>query len=779
MSDLNSDERPQKRPRLENDQDSVPATKLADTFVTDDEIAKELQVGITTYVDPSKSVFRGVLKKRYTDFLVNEILPDGTVLHLRNTTVARSGGGAPSSTTESSSTVQANSHDESSQGPAKSDAASAQNEKPIEQESRTDEAPVQGEKPIERDSQSNEVVKNAVQEIKQEVTEDDRAKLVNYFNEEAVVELMSLYESIVQSPDKKPKDHPTVRTEFTSDRSVRSQIHQDIRRIFNRKIDSSTDKDGILVLTAAAATTNRGRDGRQSNQKKDGRPGKLGWLDRGGEYVHFTLYKENKDTLEVISFMTKQLRTTNKTFQFAGTKDRRAVTVQRVSAYRVDADRLSSLNRSLRYSAVGDFQYQKEGLELGDLSGNEFIITLRDCSVIGSDAGSAEEQASAAQAQLSHALRQLREKGFLNYYGLQRFGTFAQRTDVVGVKILQGDFKGACEAILDFSPTALQGPESLPAGVLVGQDDRARALGIDSWQRTGKVGAALDSIPRKFSAETALIRHLGRNSKDYMGALLSIQRNLRLMYVHAYQSLIWNLAVGERWKLFGGNVVGGDLVLVHEHKDKQAPTEPEQSVDADGEVIIQPSGEDRASDPNDVFERAKPLTAEEAASGKYTIFDVVLPLPGFDVVYPANASGEWYKTFMASEAGGALDPHNMRRKQRDFSLSGSYRKIMARIGEEFDVKVHQYADDDAQFVETDMDRLKSNNAANGENRATGEAVVKNDKGEVGNGDGDSRPTKLASVLKFQLGSSQYATIALRELSKGGVQAYKAEFTGGR
>ncbi|KAL6252927.1 multisubstrate pseudouridine synthase 7 [Rhinocladiella similis] len=757
MSESNTTERPQKRLRLENDQDAslsqkdqheVPVTKLADTLLAD-EIAKELQVGITTYVDSSKSVFRGVLKKRYTDFLVNEILPDGTVLHLQKT-AAR-----PDRASTASSSAQANSH-EPSQGPAKSEAASVQDEKPAEQE-----------------SQSKETVTNDVQETKQEVTEDDRAKLVNYFNEEAVVELLSLYKSIVQSPDKKPKDHPTVRTEFTSDRSVRSQIHQDIRRIFGRKIDSSTDKDGILVLTAAA-TSNRGRDGRQANQKKDGRPGKLGWLDRGGEYVHFTLYKENKDTLEVISFMTKQLRTTNKTFQFAGTKDRRAVTVQRVSAYRVDADRLASLNRCLRYSAVGDFQYQKQGLELGDLSGNEFVITLRDCGVIDSGAESLEEKLSMAQAHLSRALRHLREKGFLNYYGLQRFGTFAQRTDVVGVKILQGDFQGACEAILDFSPTALQDPESLPAGVLVGQDDRARASGIDLWQKTGRVGAALDSIPRKFSAEIALIRHLGKNSKDYIGALLSIQRNLRLMYVHAYQSLIWNLAVGERWKSFGGNVVEGDLVLVHEHKEKEAQKEPEQAVDADGEVIIQPSGEDRASDPNDVFERAKALTAEEAASGRYTIFDVVLPLPGFDVVYPANASGEWYKTFMASEAGGGIDPHNMRRKQRDFSLSGSYRKIMARIGEDFDVTVHQYSDDDAQFVETDMDRLKSKNA-DSENSATGK-VVRDTGDERG---GDSRPSKVAAVLKFQLGSSQYATVALRELSKGGIQAYKAEFTGGR
>jgi tRNA pseudouridine13 synthase len=40
--------------------------------------------------------------------------------------------------------------------------------------------------------------------------------------------------------------------------------------------------------------------------------------------------------------------------------------------------------------------------------------------------------------------------------------------------------------------------------------------------------------------------------------------------------------------------------------------------------------------------------------------------------------------------------------------------------------------------------------------------------------------KLAVVIKLQLASSQYATMALRELmNAGGVKAYKPEFMGGR
>lgn len=44
--------------------------------------------------------------------------------------------------------------------------------------------------------------------------------------------------------------------------------------------------------------------------------------------------------------------------------------------------------------------------------------------------------------------------------------------------------------------------------------------------------------------------------------LLQIPKNLRMMYVHAYQSYVWNRAVSARIELFGcREVVEGDLVF--------------------------------------------------------------------------------------------------------------------------------------------------------------------------------------------------------------------------
>jgi tRNA pseudouridine13 synthase len=50
-------------------------------------LEREVRAGITEYVCPDNLGFTGVLKQRYTDFLVNEIGLDGQVLHLKSTEV--------------------------------------------------------------------------------------------------------------------------------------------------------------------------------------------------------------------------------------------------------------------------------------------------------------------------------------------------------------------------------------------------------------------------------------------------------------------------------------------------------------------------------------------------------------------------------------------------------------------------------------------------------------------------------------------------------------------
>jgi len=567
----------------------------------------------------------------------------------------------------------------------------------------------------------------------------------------------------------------------------------------------------------------RGNDGRRTQAPR----GKPRWEDLGGEYLHFSLYKENKDTMESISWLAKQLHIAPKSFDFAGTKDRRAVTVQRVCVKRIFIKQIIEAGKRLRSAYVGNFSYQPQRLQLGELTGNEFVITLRDCNFHYPEDVDNRTLVEGAKLIVGDAIRNLVENGFLNYYGLQRFGTFSTRTDAVGVAMLQGNFQGAVNAILQYNPVLLETIAEPALGAdKMSMEDIARARAISSFQTTGNAFPALDILPKKFSAEASIIRHLGNahQSNDNLGALKSIQRNLRLMYVHAYQSFIWNMAASERWKRFGHRVVAGDLVLINEHKEDVDSRIKEEEVDADGEVIIHPAEDDRTSNIEDSFVRARALSDKEAEGGTYTIFDVVLPTPGFDIIYPPNDIGLFYHDFMASEQGGCLDPYDMRRQEKDMSLSGSYRKVLSRPGKDINFEVKTYENDEEQFVDTDMDRYYKDHPEQDnrqqrqrqvnklqnpvhkasdpvddsptgikqevDGRQTDEASEKRshvstdtDKSGGVRLDWNGQPKddkKIAVILKLQLGAGQYATMALRELMKlGGVQTYKADFSGGR
>ena len=586
-------------------------------------------------------------------------------------------------------------------------------------------------------------------------------------------------------------------------------MHQYIRRAFDSKLQTETDDDGIITITAAStqagwhanrarAPVRRAHDGQQ-------RPARIDWDDLGGPHLHFSLYKENKDTMEVIHRLSRALRVNIRTLQFAGTKDRRAVTTQRVSVFKVRAEKLASCNSDLRGAKVGDFEYKRQGLVLGELAGNEFVITLRDCKVLDVSGNAVENLCSETTMQalntvISLGVRRLQEQGFINYFGLQRFGSFSTRTDTIGLKMLQGDMQGAVDEILAYSEDLLSENRDTSRD-RIAADDRARAEAIHLFRTTGAAAEALSILPHKYSGEANIIQHLGHASEqrrgDHQGALNCIPKNLRSMYGHAYQSLVWNVMAGQRWKLYGGQVVEGDLVLVNEHEDKQISSaelaEPlKEEVDEGGEPIVLPSAEDGAgAHAQEDYERARALTQEEANSGKYTIYDIVLPTPGYDVLYPSNAMADHYRTFMASERGGRLDPHNMRRQWKAINMSGSYRKFIARpLGEDpMKFEVRAYTKNDEQMVETDLEKLQKpgkiwkakfdelEESFAAEDR--GVEKVDKDKELPPHVDNDS-DKKIAAIIRFQLGTSQYATMALRELmGPTGVIAFKPDFSGGR
>lgn len=111
-------------------------------------------------------------------------------------------------------------------------------------------------------------------------------------------------------------------------------------------------------------------------------------------YIHFTMQKTNRDTQDALGHLSRLLHVNVKDLSVAGTKDKRGVTVQRVSLNRhnkmvEDIWRLGNniggrrtleeamSQRGERGIRIADFNYRKASLELGMLKGNAFLITLR------------------------------------------------------------------------------------------------------------------------------------------------------------------------------------------------------------------------------------------------------------------------------------------------------------------------------------------------------------------------------------------------------------------
>jgi len=148
------------------------------------------------------------------------------------------------------------------------------------------------------------------------------------------------------------------------------------------------------------------------------------------------------------------------------------------------------------------------------------------------------------------------------------------------------------------------------------------------------------------------------------------------MYIHAYQSYVWNAIVSERIRIYGSDrPVVGDLVFEKEEEDaknfdiEETLTMVEDTNGA-GEsmtlvetTVIQSLcvAETSSRKSRKPYEAPRVRTLTEVDLDKYTIFDVIMPLPGTDVAYPEGSLGEKYRQFLCADG---LDPDNWVRKQR-------------------------------------------------------------------------------------------------------------------
>uniref|UniRef100_A0A3Q3DVW4 Pseudouridylate synthase PUS7L n=1 Tax=Hippocampus comes TaxID=109280 RepID=A0A3Q3DVW4_HIPCM len=380
--------------------------------------------------------------------------------------------------------------------------------------------------------------------------------------------------------------------------------------------------------------------------RERGRPKKRSAEERREEdvYTAFTLCKENLETLEAISYMAATLGVLPSDFTYAGIKDKRALTYQSMVVKKVSPQRLMEKRAELekRGMRLSHIRPAAEPLKLGRLRGNHFDLVVRD---LKSHGGSAAHSGAETQRRLAglveEALQNVQVRGFVNYYGPQRFGTGQSvQSDLVGLALLKEDMVNAVR--LFFSPEDGDDPPSQAKRHFLQTDNAKESLAL---------------MPASKARERLMLRALNRYGTGPEGcakAWLSLPHGMRVFYPHAYCSRVWNEAVAHRLATLGHHVRTGDLVWTQQ--------EAEQTDDATGS--LRPCS---GMAPREHF--ARRISNSNVESRR----QVLLPMPGNAVRYPENAMGAWYRERLARDG---LDNCRFRVGGLKLNLPGCYRPLL-------------------------------------------------------------------------------------------------------
>ncbi len=234
--------------------------------------------------------------------------------------------------------------------------------------------------------------------------------------------------------------------------------------------------------------------------------------DPAGPFTVLRVRSQDWEQHELGAALARRLGLGSHSLEWAGTKDRRAVS-ERLVSYRgpppagpVDLPRVE----------VTDVYRAKDGLVLGHHYGNSFDIRV-----------DALPQPPTTCVGVYRAIeRELRELGgFPNFFGPQRFGEVRPVTHEVGRWVVRGDLAAAVETYLTAMP-----PTGKP-----GVGDAARL----EYAHHHDANRALREFPAEYRFERTLLEHLAQGHPPER-AFRALSRDLRLLFVHAFQGYLFN-----------------------------------------------------------------------------------------------------------------------------------------------------------------------------------------------------------------------------------------------
>lgn len=420
-------------------------------------------------------------------------------------------------------------------------------------------------------------------------------------------------------------------------RDDRRKVHEAIRCGGNNQLISSTIKDFLIddgsATDAIAVSWSRAVKNRTPKRKrKRDDENELIQNQDGASNFLIVLRKCGREHLAAIKLLAEALRCRQSDIGIAGVKDMYAITYQFCSLSNVPYSKvrkarafLDDKQITISYPQAINWRIQK-----GDLHGNRFQIVIRNVRRVLVNRQN-EEFVKADVQHIDAMFERVRLHGFINFFGEQRTGSPGDesiagvRSFDIGRAMLQQNFAKAVDLLM-IGRRFIRGDEMEKKEV---QDFR------NVWKTSGgDVDKSWKMLPRGCTLlrERAVLKGLKRYGADkHLEALRCLHRNERLMWIHSYQSYVWNRMASERIARYGLRVVEGDLVQL-----------------VNGEIRI--------------------------ATGDATIRsirDVVLPLPGRGTIFPSNTIGDLYKQLLNDDGITFLG-----NAPEEGTASGSYRKLI-------------------------------------------------------------------------------------------------------
>ena len=235
-------------------------------------------------------------------------------------------------------------------------------------------------------------------------------------------------------------------------------------------------------------------------------------LTGSGNTAFATLIKCSISTIEAVQIIAEDLNVPIEKIGYAGIKDKDAITAQRISFPWTGKIPCSP------YFFLKDITLGKGSIQKGDLRGNRFSIFLR----------TKERSDDRVKQNVKENLRILEEKGFYNFYYMQRFGAPRFINFRTAHQILLGNYEDAVRFFL----TSTDGYE-LPFIREIRKE--IAAMGSD-WKA---INEKMIPFPGMFTHELRILSVLCVKPTDFIGALRAIPDQVQ-MWVWGLASLLFN-----------------------------------------------------------------------------------------------------------------------------------------------------------------------------------------------------------------------------------------------